>query len=101
MDRKKKASKSKDFIEVPIDNDEAIFTTGVISKLLSIPHHILKQLDKEGIVKPPRKSGTSRLYSKRELKRIQECWKYINEKGVNIPGLKIILQIEEKMNKKE
>lgn len=90
-----KDKKEIDFVEVPIDNDEAIFTTGVVCKLLSIPQHVLKQLDLEGIVKPPRKRGRMRLYSKRELKKIQHCWKYMNEDGVKIGGLKVILKMEE------
>ena len=90
-----KEKNKKGFIEVPIDNDEAIFTTGVICKLLSIPHHVLKQLDKEGIVTPQRKKGKIRLYSKRELKKIQICWLYLNEKKVNIPGLRVILEMDE------
>lgn len=95
MGEPKGCDKNRDFIEVPIDNDEPIFTTGVICKLLSIPHHVLKQLDEEGIVTPPRKKGKSRLYSKRELKKIQICWCYISEKKVNIPALRIILEMEE------
>jgi MerR family transcriptional regulator/heat shock protein HspR len=91
--------KVKDFIEVAIDNDEAIFTTGVVCKLLSIPHHVLKQLDLEGIVTPPRKKGKIRLYSKRELKEIQRCWKYIKEDGVKINGLKVILKMEDEMKR--
>jgi MerR family transcriptional regulator/heat shock protein HspR len=95
MKQKSKKQVDQDFIEVPIDNDEPIFTTGVISKLLSIPHHVLKQLDKEGVVTPPRKKGKIRLYSKRELRKVQKCWRYLNEKKVNIPGLKIILKMEQ------
>jgi len=83
-----------DFIEVPIDNDEPIFTTGIVCKLLSIPLHVVKQLDREGIVRPPRKKGKIRLYSKRELKKIQHCWDYMKKHNVNIGGLKIILQME-------
>jgi len=86
-----------DFIEVPIDIDEAIFTTTVVCKLLSIPHHVLKQLDAEGIVTPTREKGKMRLYSKRELSKIQQCWHYIHKKRVNIQGLKIILEIKEDM----
>ncbi|HPB67601.1 MAG TPA: MerR family transcriptional regulator [Candidatus Omnitrophota bacterium] len=94
MAGKKICDKKGDFIEVPIDNDEPIFTTGVICKLLSVPHHVLKQLDAEGIVTPPRKKGRIRLYSKRELKKIQICWCYMSEKRVNLPALKIILEME-------
>ena len=90
---KKKVNK---FTEFEIEPDEPVFTTGVVCRLLDIPVWVLKQLDKEGIVSPPRKSdGAARLYSKIELKKIHHCWFYLKEHGVKVNGLKIILQMEE------
>ncbi|MCK5015041.1 MAG: MerR family transcriptional regulator [Candidatus Omnitrophica bacterium] len=60
-----------------------------------MPIWVLKQLDNEEIVSPPRKSeGQARLYSKRELKMVKHCWYYISEHGVKINGLKVILKTE-------
>ena len=87
--------KHKDFEEYEIALDEPIFTTGVISRLLGIPVHVLKQLDEDDIVKPPRKKGRARLYSKRELKKLKKCWHYMKERKVKVDGLKVILEIEE------
>ena len=93
----KKAEDSPEFVEFEIDVDEPIFTTGVIQKLIGIPIWVIKQLDKEGIVSPPREiEGCARLYSKRELKKLAHCWEYINEKRVKVHGLKIILEMEER-----
>ncbi len=78
-----------------IDPDEPVFSTGVVCRLLGIPVWILKQLDREGVVSPPRKTeNQSRLYSKRQLLLVRHCWYYMNEHGVKIQGLKIILRIE-------
>ncbi|MBU1086802.1 MAG: MerR family transcriptional regulator [Candidatus Omnitrophica bacterium] len=93
----KNSKNPEQFIEFIIDVDEPIYTTGVIQRLLDIPIWVIKQLDNEGVVSPPRKLvGSSRLYSKRELKKLAHCWVYMNEKGVNIKGLKVILEIEAK-----
>lgn len=94
---KKKLKNPEQFIEFIIDVDEPIYTTGVIQRLLHIPIWVIKQLDREGVVSPERKIvGSSRLYSKRELKKLAHCWLYMNEKGVNVKGLKVILEIEAK-----
>ena len=87
--------KDGDFEEYPIGVDEPICTTGVVSRLLDIPVHVLKQLDEEDIVKPPRKKGKTRLYSKREIKKIEHCWRYMKERKVKIDGLRVILEMEE------
>lgn len=81
--------------EIYISIDEPVFTTGVVCRLLDMPVWVLKQLDSEHIVSPPRKSeGQARLYSKRQLKMVKHCWYYINEHGVKINGLKVILKME-------
>ena len=93
--------KDKNFIEYEIGLDEPIYTTGVIQKLLDMPIWVIKQLDKEGVVRPPRKiTGTARLYSKRELKKLAHCWEYMSKKGVNVKSLKVILEIEKKNSDK-
>lgn len=87
--------KEEKFKEMEISPDEPLFTTGVVCRLLDIPIWVLKQLDNEGVVKPPRKKeGKARLYSKRELKNLKHAWFYMKEHHVNVDGLKVILQIE-------
>ncbi len=87
--------KDEDFEEYEIGLDEPVYTTGVVSRLLGIPVHVLKQLDEEDIVKPPRKKGRARLYSKREIKKLEHCWHYIKERKVKVDGLRVILEMEE------
>lgn len=77
-----------------LDGDDAVFTSGVVSKLLGIPLWVLKQLDKEKVVSPPRKKGRSRLYSKRELDKLERVWFYMREHRVNVHGVKVILRLE-------
>ncbi|MBF0217147.1 MAG: MerR family transcriptional regulator [Candidatus Omnitrophica bacterium] len=81
-----------------LDPREPVFTTGVVSRLLSIPVWVLKQLDNEGIVRPPRKSeNVSRLYTVVQVKKVKRCWYYLSQKGVKVKALKIILEMEKKM----
>lgn len=79
-----------------IDENEPILTSGVVCRLLKIPVWILKELDREKVVSPTRKRGCSRLYSRRELTVLRHVWYYMNEKKVNVNGIKIILELERK-----
>jgi len=89
--------KEKYFEEVKgieVDEDMPVFTTGVVCRILDVPVWILKQLDKEGIVSPDRKSQTeSRLYSKNQLQEVYQCWYLMKEHRVNVHGVKVILEI--------
>ncbi|MDD9899264.1 MAG: MerR family transcriptional regulator [Candidatus Melainabacteria bacterium] len=90
-----KAPALAEFEEFYIHADEPIYTTGVVCKLLMIPIWVLKQLDSHGVVSPPRnKAGQSRLYSKRELKLLDQVWYLMNERNVKVDGIKVILELE-------
>ena len=85
------------FQEFQIGLDEPLYTSGIASKLLDIPVWVLKQLDREGIVSPPREEGHSRLYSKRELKKLEQVWHLMKKRNVNVDGVKVILEMEDRM----
>ena len=80
------------------DMDEPVFTTGVVTRLLGVPVWVLKQLDREEVVSPPRRrEGCSRLYSKRDMIVLQKVWHYIKVKKVKVQGVKVILEMEGKI----
>jgi MerR family transcriptional regulator/heat shock protein HspR len=91
----KKEIKYGNIFDVGID--EPVYTSGVIHKLLGIPVWVLKQLDKEDIIRPLRKKGKSRLYSKNELNKLSHIWYLMKEKKVKVAGLRVILEMEERM----
>lgn len=90
-----KAPQVEEFEEFFIAADEPVYSTGVVCRLLSIPIWVLKQLDSAGVVSPPRQAkGQSRLYSKRELKKLDQVWYLMNERNVKVDGIKVILEME-------
>ena len=82
--------------------DEPIMTSGVVSRLLDIPIWVLKQLDRENVVSPPRKkSASSRLYSQNQVKELKKVWYYMSVKHVNVSGVKVVLAMEKKFGIEE
>jgi len=82
--------------EIHIHASEPVFTSGVVCKILNIPVWVLKQLDKEDVVCPKRTKGKTRLYSKQDLGKLKHAWYYIKTRRVNVNGVKIILEMEER-----
>ena len=80
--------------EFKLSPDEPVFTSGVVSRLLEIPVWVLKQLDREEVVRPARKKGCSRLYSHHELETLGKVWYYMKEERVNVRGVKVIMKIK-------
>lgn len=70
---------------------EPVYVIGVVCKLVRIPIWTLRELDKAGVVRPKRLGKKNRLYSLRDLKKLEYVHYLMEEKHVNIHGVKIIL----------
>jgi len=79
---------------IKISPDEPVYVIGVVCKLVNIPVWTLRQLDKAGVVTPKRAGKKSRLYSLKDLKRLEYVHYLMEKKRVNIHGVKIILEKE-------
>ena len=82
--------------DIKISPDEPVYVISVASKLVEMPVWTLRSLDKAGVVKPKRIGKKSRLYSLKDIKKLEYIHYLMEEKGVNISGIKLILEIETK-----
>ncbi|RKY30317.1 MAG: MerR family DNA-binding transcriptional regulator [Candidatus Omnitrophota bacterium] len=80
--------------DIHISPDEPVYVISVVSKLVDLPLWTLRQLDKAGIVRPKRIGKKSRLYSLKDIKKLEYVHYLMEEKRVNIHGIKIILKAE-------
>ncbi|MBP7215748.1 MAG: MerR family transcriptional regulator [Candidatus Omnitrophica bacterium] len=78
--------------DIVISPDEPVYVISVVSKLVEIPVWTLRQLDKAGVVCPQRIGKKSRLYSLKDVKKLEYIHYLMIEKRVNIHGIKIILE---------
>ncbi len=82
--------------DIRISPDEPVYVISVASKLVEIPVWTLRALDSADIVRPKRIGKKSRLYSLKDIKRLEYVHYLMEDKGVNIHGIKIILELESK-----
>jgi len=80
--------------DIQISPDEPVYGISVASKLVDLPVWTLRQLDKIGLVCPKRIGRKSRLYSLRDLRKLEYIHYLMEEKRVNIHGIKIIIEKE-------
>ncbi|MDD4938610.1 MAG: MerR family transcriptional regulator [Candidatus Omnitrophica bacterium] len=80
--------------DINISPDEPVYIISVVSKLVDMPIWTLRQLDKKGVVRPKRIGKKSRLYSLKDVKRLEYVHYLMEDKHVNISGIKIILEME-------
>ncbi len=82
--------------DIQISADEPVYVISVVSKLVDLPVWTLRQIDKAGIVCPKRIGKKSRLYSLKDMRRLEYIHYLMEEKHVNLHGIKVILEIEYK-----
>jgi MerR family transcriptional regulator/heat shock protein HspR len=80
--------------DIFISPDEPVYVISVVSKLVDLPVWTLRQLDKKGVVCPKRIGKKSRLYSLKDVKRLEYVHYLMEDKHVNIHGIKIIIEKE-------
>jgi MerR family transcriptional regulator/heat shock protein HspR len=57
----------------------------------------LRLYEREGLLKPSRSEGNTRLYTEEDLERLEVILKLTRDLGVNLAGVEIILNMREKM----
>ncbi len=77
--------------------DEKFFAIGVVAKMYNIHQQTLRLYEREGLLKPARSDGNTRLYSEKDLERLELILNLSRDMGVNLAGVEIILNLREKM----
>ena len=80
--------------DIRISPDEPVYVISVVSKLVDMPVWTLRQIDKFGIVCPRRLGKKSRLYSLKDVRKLEYIHYLMEEKHVNLHGIKLIIQKE-------
>lgn len=61
----------------------------------------LRYYERAGIVEPSRSDGNIRLYSEQDIERIKRIRTLINDLGVNLAGVDVIMRMAERMSRME
>jgi len=68
-----------------------------VAEMYEIHPQTLRMYEREGLLKPSRSDGNTRLYTDEDLERLEFILNLARDLGVNIAGIGIILQMRERM----
>jgi len=68
-----------------------------VAEMYGIHPQTLRLYEREGLLKPSRTEGNTRLYTDEDLERLEFILSLARDLGVNIAGMAIILQMRERM----
>ena len=68
-----------------------------VAEMYEIHPQTLRLYEREGLLKPSRTEGNTRLYTEEDLQRLEFILSLARDLGVNIAGMGIILNMRERM----
>lgn len=81
--------------------DEPCYIISVAARLVEMHPQTLRYYERLGLIEPSRSNGKIRLYSARDVERLRQIHNYVNDLGVNLAGVEIIMSLTEKMAEME
>jgi len=76
---------------------KAAYMISSVAEQYAIHPQTLRLYEREGLLKPSRSEGNTRLYTDDDLQRLEVILHLTRELGVNLAGVEIILNMREKM----
>lgn len=79
------------------DTDYELYHISVVSKIVDLHPQTLRMYEVMGLVTPARSEGNIRLYSADDIERLRRITRLVEELGVNLAGVEVILNMRERM----
>src|SRR5437763_13332711 len=76
---------------------KAAYMISAVAETYSIHPQTLRLYEREGLLKPSRSEGNTRLYTAEDIERLEVILDLTRDLGVNLAGVEIILNMREKM----
>lgn len=73
------------------------YMISAVAEMYEIHPQTLRLYEREGLLKPSRTEGNTRLYTDEDIERLEFILNLARDLGVNIAGIAIILQMRERM----
>jgi MerR family transcriptional regulator/heat shock protein HspR len=77
---------------------KAAFMISAVAEQFQLHPQTLRLYEREGLLKPSRSEGNTRLYTPADLERLEVILKLTRDLGVNLAGVEIIMNMREKMS---
>lgn len=78
-------------------SSEKFVMISVVAERFGIHPQTLRLYEREGLLKPARSSGNTRLYDQEAIRRLETILTLTRDLGVNLAGVEVILNMKEQM----
>ncbi len=82
-------------------NKNKYYHISTVANIYNVHPQTLRLYEREGLLKPSRSKGNTRLYSEQDLERLEFILNLTRDLGVNLAGVEVVINMKEKMEKIE
>ena len=79
------------------DDTEPRYVISVAARIVGVQSHTLRYYERIGIIEPSRSRGNIRLYSERDIAQLRRIKTLMDDLGVNLAGVEVILRMSQRM----
>ena len=83
------------------DDNDPCYVISVAARMVGVHAQTLRYYERAGLVEPSRSVGRIRLYSLRDIERLRQIKSLMDDLGVNLAGVEVILRLAERITTME
>ena len=80
-----------------VNDTEPRYVISIAARMVGVQTYTLRYYERVGIIEPSRSRGNIRLYSERDIARLRRVKTLMDDMGVNLAGVEVIIRIMQQM----
>ncbi len=82
-------------------HDEPVFIISVAARMLGVRTQTLRYYERLGLIEPSRTCGNQRVFSRRDIEKVQRVREMMDDLGVNLAGVELVLRLLDRLKSSE
>ncbi len=83
------------------DDSEPCYIISIAARMVGLHAQTLRYYERAGLVEPSRSRGNRRLYSSEDVERLRRIRTLMDDLGVNLAGVEVVMRMAERMARME
>jgi MerR family transcriptional regulator/heat shock protein HspR len=83
------------------ENEQPCYVISVAARMVGLHAQSLRHYERVGLVQPSRSNGRQRLYSQSDVNRLRHIQRLIQDLGLNLAGVEVIIRMSERIRQME
>ena len=83
------------------EEDQGCYVISVAARMVGMHAQSLRNYERMGLIQPGRSQGRVRLYSQADIERLRNIQRMVQDLGVNLAGVEVIMNMRERMQRME